>query len=176
MVDLRFGFKVAGGFTAILLLTAVVGGVGFLTINNLSSRFVVADHSAQVATQVQATSLKRENYLAAPSPSAAEAARTEIDGLTDALNALAGTVAGDTDAAAQVKRATDAVAEFSGTFDAVVAQTDQQNERLATLQESTANLKNLAVSISSDVATAVKKVSAEVFTRQTARLTMPTRP
>lgn len=40
MVDLKFGYKVGGGFLAVLLLTAVVGGVGFLALSNLSSRLL----------------------------------------------------------------------------------------------------------------------------------------
>ncbi len=67
LTDLKFGFKVGGGFLAVLLLTAVVGGVGFLAIHGLSARFVVADQAAKVAGQVQATSLLREDYLNNPS-------------------------------------------------------------------------------------------------------------
>jgi len=164
LVDLKFGFKVGGGFFAILLLTALVGGVGFLAIHNLSSLFVVADHSAAAASQVQATSLKREDYLNNPSPELDAAVHAEIEQLNATLEDLSNDVADDATARAQVDTALDAVREFTATFDQVATQTTQQADRLATLQESAGNLENLASSISDAVLAEEKKVSAEVFT------------
>ncbi len=164
LVDLKFGFKVGGGFFAVLLLTAVVGGVGFLAIHNLSSLFVVADHSARVANQVQVTSLKREEFLNNPSAELDVAVQQEIGKLNGTLEELSHDVSNDDVARTQVERALTAVKEFSATFGQVVTQTQQQAERLATLQESAGNLETLASSISEAVLAEEKKVSAEVFT------------
>ncbi|PVB60224.1 HAMP domain-containing methyl-accepting chemotaxis protein [Labrenzia sp. 011] len=164
LVDLKFGFKVGGGFFAILLLTAVVGGVGFLAVHNLSSLFVVADHSAKVANQVQRTSLKREEYLNNPTPELDVAVQQEIDRLNGTLEELSHDVSNDDVAQSQVERALDAVRQFSATFGQVVTQTQQQADRLAMLQESAENLETLASSISDAVLAEEKKVSAEVFT------------
>ncbi|WP_208986226.1 HAMP domain-containing methyl-accepting chemotaxis protein [Labrenzia sp. OB1] len=164
LVDLKFGFKVGGGFFAVLLLTAVVGGVGFLAIHNLSSLFVVADHSASVANQVQATSLKREEFLNTPTAELDAAVQQEIGKLDTRLQDLSHAVSNDDVTRTQVDRAQTAVKEFSATFDQVVTQTQQQAERLATLQESAGNLETLASSISEAVLAEEKKVSAEVFT------------
>ncbi|MBO6507290.1 MAG: HAMP domain-containing protein [Roseibium sp.] len=164
MVDLKFGYKVGGGFLAVLLLTAVVGGVGFLALSNLSSRFVVADASSEVAAQVQATSLKREDYLNHPTGERAEAVRMEIGLLSASLRDLGERVANDPAASDQVATAQSAVKEFNTTFDEVVSQTGQQAERLSMLKQSTGNLEGLSASIADAVKKEEKKVSAEVFT------------
>ena len=163
LTDLKFGFKVGGGFFAVLLLTAVVGGVGFLAIHSLSTTFVVADQASKVAGQVQLTSLQREDYLNNPSPELSSAVQTEIGKLEAELAVLADSVAGDTAAEEQVAGARKAVTKFSETFSEVVDQTTQQSNRLATLQKSTGDLEGLAASISDAVATQEKKISAEAF-------------
>jgi methyl-accepting chemotaxis protein len=163
LTDLRFGFKVGGGFLAVLLLTAVVGGVGFLAIHGLSSRFVVADHAATIAGKMQATSLTREDYLNNPSEDLRNSVLEGVAALENELEVLTDEVAGDTAAEAQVAEAKDAVLRFSTTFDQVAAQTVQQAERLATLQESTSNLELLATNISNAVLTEEKRISAEAF-------------
>lgn len=163
LVDLKFGFKVSGGFAAILLLTAIVGGVGYFAISNLSGRFEVADQSANVSRMVQSTSLVRENYLNAPSPEFAGATRQEIAGLNESLDTLAQGVAGDADAVEQVNTAKAAVEKFASTFDEVVDQTNQQAERLTTVRSSVHHLEKLAASITEAVLAEEKKVSADVF-------------
>ncbi|MEP4769308.1 MAG: HAMP domain-containing methyl-accepting chemotaxis protein [Roseibium sp.] len=160
LVDLKFGFKVGGGFAAILLLTAVVGAVGYLAISNLSSRFEVADLSAGVASKVQSTSLAREDYLNAPSEEQANKARQEIADLNSALDALSSGVSDNDDALDQVAGAKEAVSQFSTTFDAVVDQTTQQADRLAMLRESGRSLETLSSSILEIVLKEEKQVDA----------------
>ncbi|GAA0779858.1 hypothetical protein GCM10009077_23900 [Roseibium denhamense] len=163
LTDLKFGFKVGGGFAAILLLAGVIGLVGYLAINSLSSRFVIADRSSAAAAQVQSVSLSREDFLNAPSPALADTTRQEIDKLNEALEVLASEVASDPDAREQVANARDAVTGFRQTFDEVVEQKSQQQLRMNSLQESAINLEQLSSQIFEAVAAAEKQVSAEVF-------------
>ena len=162
LVDLRFGYKVSGGFGAILVLTAIVGAVGFFAILNLSSRFEVADQAAQVSSLMQATSLKREAFLTNASAEAAEDTRQEIKQLTAALNQLRATASGEGDAGSQVTDAATAVTEFSSTFDEVVSLTDQQSMRLATLIQATDALAGQADRINDTVLETEKGIRAEV--------------
>ncbi|MHA7774905.1 methyl-accepting chemotaxis protein [Roseibium sp. M-1] len=163
LTDLRFGYKVGGGFLAVLLLTAVVGGVGFLAIHSLSSRFVVADTAAKAAGQVQATSLQREDYLNNPTDDLSKAVQQEIANLKTELDNLATEVAGDAASEEQVAGAVTAVNEFATTFGEVTEQMTQQANSLASLQKSTTDLEALAHTISDAVLTEEKKISAEVF-------------
>jgi len=158
LVDLRFGLKVGGGFFAILALTAVVGAVGFQAIVNLSSRFAIADKSAQVATQVRSISLKRENYLTSPNADNAQDVRLQITRVTEALNALASAAGNDAGAQAQVSSAKAAVDKFAATFDEVVGQTDQQTQGFTVLQASTASLETLASTIRDAVVVEERKI------------------
>jgi len=163
LIDLKLGFKVASGFFAVLLLTVVVGGVGFLATRNLSSSFDIADHASKVAQKVQSTSLKREDYLNAPTAELSQAVLTDLASLDASLRDLEKEVAGVAEAEQQVKGAEEAVLKYTATFEEVVAQTDQQAERLATLQKSTSDLEALAVKIIDAVLAEEKKVSAEAF-------------
>ena len=158
LIDLRFGLKVAGGFFAILALTAIVGAVGYEAIVTLSSRFAVAEKSAQVASLVRSVSLKRENYLAAPNAEAATDVRGQIAKMANALDALANATARDAAAQAQVSGAKAAIDKFAATFDEVVKQTDQQAEGFSILQASTASLETLASTIRDAVAAEETKI------------------
>ncbi|TYC49222.1 HAMP domain-containing protein [Rhodobacterales bacterium] len=163
LVDLRFGYKVVGGFIAVMALTAIVGGVGFLAIQNLSSSFDVADSSARAAAEVQATSLKREDYLNSPTPELRDAVLDNLQALEGSLHDLTAKVSGVPAAETQVAEARQAVDQYAATFAQVAEQTQQQGERLATLQENTADLERLASSITDAVLAEEKKVTAEAF-------------
>lgn len=166
MVDLKFGFKVGGGFATLFILTAVVGGVGYLAISNLSARFEVAEQASAVAAMMQSTSLAREGYLNAPAPELEEAALSEIAALDRGLTSLAILVSSDPSGSAQVGKARTAVNSFATTFNAVADQTTQQAERLATLRESASNLEALSESITDAVIAEEKQVSDEVLKAQ----------
>lgn len=51
-VDLKFGFKVGGGFVVILVLIVFVGGVGYVVIFNLFVWFEVVDWVVVVGLKV----------------------------------------------------------------------------------------------------------------------------
>jgi methyl-accepting chemotaxis protein len=164
LTDLKFGFKVGGGFFAVLLLTAIVGGVGFLAINTLSSKFIVADQASKVAGQVQTTSLMREDYLNEPTQEQRDAVHQEIAKLNADLQELAAVVSGNAESEAQVQDAKTDIDEFSATFSQVADQTEQQAERLATLQKSAADLEALATTINDAVTAEVRRLSDESST------------
>lgn len=163
LIDLKFGYKVGGGFLAILILTGVVGTVGFLAIMNLSSRFQAADQAAEVAALLKQTSTRRENYLNSMDQADAEATLQTLGDLSTALTQLKGSVADDMTSKAQVAAALAAVSEFGTTFEAVVAETVNQSDRLATLLEATTSLQQQAASIEETVRAVEKQVSAEAF-------------
>ncbi|SHL35303.1 methyl-accepting chemotaxis protein [Roseibium suaedae] len=156
--DLKFSYKVGGGFLAILLLTAVVGFSGFLAIINLSSRFEVNDESAKVVQLLQTASSLRETYLNAPDAQRAEETRTVVASLQSALSGLSASVSTDSAAKAQTDQAIASVQEFANTFDSVVAETTNQAARLNTLLEATASLESVA----SEIETVVQTMADEL--------------
>lgn len=156
--NLSFGYKVGGGFFAILLLTAVVGTAGFLAIINLSSRFEMNDQSAKVVELLQKASNLREAYLNAPDEQGAKAARTVVADLHTALSSLSASVADEPEARTQADQALTSLENFSVTFDAVVAETTNQAERLNTLLEATASLEAQAKEIETIVQTSAAEL------------------
>ncbi|MGY5808807.1 methyl-accepting chemotaxis protein [Rhizobium sp. LEGMi198b] len=148
---LKFRFKVAGGFLVILILAAIVGSVGYSAIVDLSSRFSIVGRSAEVTNEMQSTSLQRERYLFDPGIESASATRQRIKDLNAALETLSEAVKNDPLVTAKVAEVKATVDEFASTFDRVIAQTDQQQQRLATLQRSISDLEALAASINDAV-------------------------
>ncbi|MTH97463.1 methyl-accepting chemotaxis protein [Roseibium sp. RKSG952] len=163
LVDLKFGYKVGGGFTAILLLTVIVGAVGFLAISNLASRFKVADEATGVSVLLKQTSKSREAYLNAQDPEIADLTRQTLGELTGKLEELGSHLGNDTTSREQVQTALGAVSQFAATFDSVVSGTNLQSERLATLLQSSTDLRNQAGMIEQAVIAAEKQASAQVF-------------
>jgi len=161
--DLNFGLKVGGGFVAILAVTAIVGGVGFSAIVNLAGRFDIADQSTAVSQKLQETSVAREHFLEARDQASATAAVDAISSLQSSLMDLERSVAADPVARADVAQAITAVDGFAETFDGVVTDSFNQQERLASLLESTRALENQAASISETVAEAEARVSSVAF-------------
>lgn len=152
LVDLKFGIKVGGGFLTVLVLTGIVGAVGFLTITGLAGSLSVSDSSAHVAANVHAVSLKREDYLRSPGEGAAEQVRGKVDVLNQSLVTLA-SLAGSTDGAfSRIQKTQESVAGFGATFDDVVSKTEQREHALAMLKRHTGDLQTLAASIRDNVA------------------------
>ncbi|NTB97258.1 methyl-accepting chemotaxis protein [Agrobacterium tumefaciens] len=150
--------KVGLGFVVLLVLAGTIGSVGYLAVLNLSAKFDVAGRSAQVANEMQSTSLKREAYLASADAANATEARRQIELLVQTLEALSQTVISDPTAKGQVEQTKATASRFAATFEDVVVQTDQQSRRLNTLLGSISDLEALA----SDIRTAVAEVDTKI--------------
>ncbi|MFN4125235.1 hypothetical protein [Pannonibacter indicus] len=61
--NLSFLYKVWGGFGAILVLTALVGGLGIFTLTGLSQRSEITDEALATITGLKALSAAREAFL-----------------------------------------------------------------------------------------------------------------
>lgn len=151
IADLRFGYKVGGGFVAILLLTAIVGGVGGFAIMGLSQRMAVTDHAAAVTEQLQAVSADREAFLESRDLAIAGQTDASITALIDELATLKNSVANDPDTAEQVSAAIDAVTAFSGTYKDVTTLVASQGDKLETLNGALSVLEGVANDISDEV-------------------------
>ncbi|MTI43960.1 methyl-accepting chemotaxis protein [Roseibium hamelinense] len=163
LVDLKFGYKVGGGFTAILLLTIVVGAVGFVAISNLSSRFQVADEATEIAVLVKQTSNAREKFLETQEAVFADQTRQHLSELGRQLNTLGEAIGSDEVSSNQVSTALSAVEQFGSTFDAVVSGTEAQDQRLQVLLADTTALRKQAAAIEEIVADVEKQTSAVAF-------------
>lgn len=154
--NLKFSLKVGGGFTGVLMLTAVVGAVGALAIVSLSKRMEVTDQATRVLAQLQDTSANRETYLGSKTQADADQATQTIMELASSLNQLSDGVSGDPLMEARVEGTAAAVSEFSTSFDTVRTNVDDQSKHLAELLQATSDLERLTGTIEAE---AVKALS-----------------
>ena len=145
--DLKLSAKVGTGFLIMLALAGAIGAVGYIAVVGLARQFDVAGRSAQVATEMQAASLKREAFLDAALDSNAVEARRQIEVLTRTLEDLSILVASDDTARQQIDSTKAKATAFATTFEEVVAYTKQQSEHLEALLGSTRDLDALAAQI-----------------------------
>jgi len=159
--NLKFGYKVGGGLSSIILLTAVVGGVGAMAIQSLSDRFGIADQAANVSGLLHQVSVAREAYLETEAPAEAEQTRAAISVLQVSLGRLGTEMTTGSEGAAQVSSTLQAVNEFSEIFGSMTGLVDDQKVRLATLLEATTALESQAASIREAVAKAETEVTTQ---------------
>jgi methyl-accepting chemotaxis protein len=114
--DLRIGIKIGGGVGAVLLLAAIVGGVGAFSVIGLESRFQNADVAMQVMTDLQDVTMKRDTYLSNRNQADAEAASRSINVLSDELKRLNANLSEDPQAQKNVAASLEAVAGLSSSF------------------------------------------------------------
>lgn len=160
--NVKFGAKVGVGFGSVLVLTAVVGGVGYLAVSNLSARFETSDLAAAAAAEVQLASLSRDDYLSSPSGETERATLDAVSRLNSVLDALSASVEGDVASVKQVAHAKGDVARFGATFSEVVEGTTRQAERLVTVRESANDLEVVSSSIIEVVVGEKDKVARDV--------------
>ena len=163
LVDLKFGYKVGGGFFAILTLTAIVGLVGFVAVDGLRLSFSIADRAAKTAGIVQTTSLKREEYLSGPNEAVEKEVHAGMDLLQASLRQLSASVESGSSAHKSVLSAKELSANFVATFSQVALQTEQQAQRLEKMQAAVSRLSSLATEVSESVHKTEEEAGNAVF-------------
>ncbi|WP_425088692.1 methyl-accepting chemotaxis protein [Stappia sp.] len=145
--NLGFAAKIGGGFAVVLLLTAIVGGVGALTIGSLTGQMKTSEVAADVMGGLQDVSASREAFMRSRNPE--DAARTNelITALNDKLQGLQAAVSSDPAAQAEVASALEALARLKADFSKVGAEIANQETLLAELTGSVGKLGDLANSI-----------------------------
>nr|WP_246476105.1 methyl-accepting chemotaxis protein [Roseibium litorale] len=154
--NVRFSVKVGGGFAAMVVLTAAIGGLGTLSIQKLRDQSAVNASAAAAVAQLQEVSAAREIYLQSRDASAAEAAVTEIARLREALEGLMTILADVPEARSAVSRSEAAVDQLSVEFQAVVDAVAGQQASSSQMLKSVSKLEALGTSIS-DQMTAIEQ-------------------
>ncbi|WP_209010780.1 methyl-accepting chemotaxis protein [Labrenzia sp. PHM005] len=150
--NLNFTYKVCGGFAAILLLTAVVGGMATLAILGLSERTQVSDQASAAMAGLSRVSSTRETYLNAPTEQSASLAKDSLQSLQALLKPLRGAVTPGSDEANKLNTAIQKVGVFKITLQKLTAAMSAQRSALETVMVSSGQLANLTQVISDRVA------------------------
>lgn len=149
LVDLRFSFKVGGGFIVMILLAAVVGSVGMFSIVGFTNQSRVNEESIAVLDKLQDVSMKRETYLADKTPEQAEEVLQSIDVLNQKLDQLSSSLQGNTNTSKKIERATQSIQSLESNFGGMVQTLDAQKQHVGKLLRGIAALVNNAETISS---------------------------
>jgi methyl-accepting chemotaxis protein len=155
--NLKFSLKVGGGFTGVLILTAIVGAVGALAIISLSGRMDVTEQATRVLALLQNASADRETYLGSKSQDDADNAAQAISDLAGGLDHLSVGVAGDLQMESRVEETAASVSEFSTAFNAVRSSIEIQDSNLAKLLQATSELEQLTGTIQAQVVSALEE-------------------
>jgi methyl-accepting chemotaxis protein len=176
--NLKFSYKVWGGFSAILLLTGAVGIVGTLTISDLSLRSRVSGAAIEAMAVLQDVSLSKEAYLSVPSDVAAARVEENTNRLVAQLGAMSALTSGQADLDASLQTSIRQVQEFDEAFGRLTGRMADQAARLENLTMAGDGLAAMTVRISEIVgkvraetieaakAAAVTQTAARELTRQ----------
>jgi methyl-accepting chemotaxis protein len=141
--NLKFSYKVWSGFSAILLLTLIVGGVATFAILELAERTQVSDKTSAAMAGLNQAANAREAYLKAPSPQSAENATQSLHDLHELLLPLHNAVADGTQLADKLNSAKRKVEELEGTFERLTLAMSAQTAALETVMATSTQLSNL---------------------------------
>jgi len=149
--NMGFAAKIGGGFAIVLLLTAIVGGAGTMTIGGLTDQMSTSRVASDVMARLQDVSAAQETFLRSR---AAENATETVEGIAALgarLDALKQAVAGDAEAEASVDAALGSVAVLNTDFDKVNTEIMRQERLLEELTGTVAALGNHANMINSQM-------------------------
>ena len=146
--NLKFTYKVWGGFSAILVLTGAVGLTATLTISDLSSRSKVSGSAIEAMAVLQKVSLSKEAYLSEPSQPAAEKVGQNAHDLVARLKAMAALASGQPELEAGLQASIEQVHDFDEAFKRLTGRLAEQSARLENLTAAGDALAGMTVRIS----------------------------
>ncbi|SHM24776.1 methyl-accepting chemotaxis protein [Roseibium suaedae] len=151
--NVRFSVKVGGGFAAMVVLTAAIGGLGTLSIQELRDQSAVNASAAAAVAQLQEVSAKREAYLQTRETADAEATVAEVARLKQALESLEAQLPDLAETRSAVSRSEEAVDQLSVEFQAVLDAIASQQAASSRMLKSVSKLEALGTSISDQMFT-----------------------
>jgi methyl-accepting chemotaxis protein len=149
--NLGFAAKIGGGFAVVLLLAAVVGGVGTMAIGGLTNQMETSKIATGVMARLQDVSALRETFLQSRDAADAEATRGAVTGLENELQSLKASVAGDAAASEAVSSAVSSVAVMRKDFARVGEEISRQQQLSSDLAGAIGKLGDLANQINGDM-------------------------
>ncbi|WP_208985405.1 methyl-accepting chemotaxis protein [Stappia sp. P2PMeth1] len=149
--NLGFAAKIGGGFAIVLLLAAVLGGVGTMAIGGLTQQMDTSRIATGVVASLQEVSAARETFLQSRQTEDATKMEAEVGALARQLEALRASVAGDAAAGRAVDAAIQSVSVMRSNFADVGSEIGRQQELSGELAASIARLGDLSNQINGDM-------------------------
>jgi len=172
--NIRLPYKVWGGFTAILMLAAIVGGVATLAILGLKDRTQTLNQTSSALADLNQAANARELYLKAPDEKNADAALTELRALHGSLQSLDGAIVDDPALTRNMNAATKNVKELERTFQelavAIGVQAAALDTVLFTAPERSALTEQIGKAVANEQQSAATAAQTAKVTQDTARM------
>ncbi len=149
--NMKFGYKLWGGFSAVLVLTGAVGVAATVTISNLSDRSQLAGSATEAMALLQKVGAGKEAYLAAPAEPVAVRVEEQTAALKTQLAAMEALASAKEDLKAGLFEATREVEAFGTAFEALKSRKAGQVLRLQNLGDASGRLADMTDLISSVV-------------------------
>lgn len=173
-LDLRFAHKIWGGFGALLLLTSVVGAVGYFTLSGLSSRTIITDRATKALIDMQTLKEAQSTFFKSPNATSAKETRADIQKLQADLTLLSTDLADNEASSSLLQRSLSLVDDiqiaFAGTTDTLLSQA----EKLAAVSQAGKQLNSFSEEIGTTVGAiqddALKAADASGKVTEAARL------
>lgn len=159
--NLKFAHKVWIGFSAILLLTIVVGATATLSILDVSKRTGLSDQTTAALSGLQTLSAARETYLDSHKDADAAHVRDLTLSLKDKLVSLqAGLAEGDKQAEAAAQ-ASSLTRQFGETFEEIVSAVNAEEAAVQTVLSTSKALADISRLIEYEISIVQQEAEAE---------------
>ncbi|MBO0345650.1 methyl-accepting chemotaxis protein [Roseibium sp. CAU 1637] len=166
--NLRIGRKIGGAFTAILILTAIVGAVGIVSLNSLELRIRNVAQALGILEDLNNVNSVQHAYLEMPTADNAATTREAIEALGSHLSKLK---ADNTSPAsiANISEAQDAVTGLGGTFSSLTSAFDARLQWEAKVDTAVQDLSQLAAEVDKNAETQRQSATSEAQTARFSR-------
>ncbi len=142
--NMRFSGKVGGGFATVLILTAIVGGVGTLAIIGMKDLMGTSEKATKVLAELQDVSASREAYINHRDPALAVEYQKSVDQLLAELADLKQAIGADGEDGAKVEDTRAAVMRLSSGFGDVTALVEKEKQLTAEISASIEKLGTIS--------------------------------
>jgi len=157
--NVKFGTKVWGGFSAILVLAAAVGATATLTISDLSDRSGISGAAVEAMGLLKVLDQSKAAFQSVPSPAAADRVEQDTLELLQQLQTIGGLSGDDAGLQKSVAVSVQQLRDFGSVFEQLVAKTDERASRLDKLAATGDALAGMTV----EIGEFVRKVRSETI-------------
>ncbi|TLP43770.1 HAMP domain-containing protein [Cohaesibacter sp. CAU 1516] len=159
--DLKLPYKIGGGFTILMVLTAFVGTVATISIRDFQRQATINEQSVAVLDQLQQFTNHRALYFTNRKIEQAERVKSDIQTLGTALNGLQRSLTDDDAAQSTIGGAMDLASKLESDFQNVTtiieAQKLQTSKLLSNVAMLVGNANNISTSLQKMKSTASRQ-------------------
>ncbi|MFP4049166.1 MAG: methyl-accepting chemotaxis protein [Desulfovermiculus sp.] len=142
----RLGVRIGVGFAIVLIMTVLVGGMGFYSLQRLQGGFSLSDRAGDMIAQVLSAREQEKEYVIGKDPQKAEAASADLDQVLTLAKAMKTEIS-----EGQGRELLDSIQaesnEYQGLLKDYVSQENEKNKATRNMENAAQELESLAEEI-----------------------------